>query len=110
MSKIWIDGQFVESTEASVSVFDHGLLYGDGCFEGIRIYNGRILKLRSHIVRMFESAAAIRLQPGYSIDEIEEVVRETVKINNQKDGYIRPLLLLNALVFQRNALTQRLKV
>jgi branched-chain amino acid aminotransferase len=89
MSKIWIDGQFVESTEASVSVFDHGLLYGDGCFEGIRIYNGRILKLRSHIVRMFESAAAIRLQPGYSIDEIEEVVRETVKINNQKDGYIR---------------------
>jgi branched-chain amino acid aminotransferase len=89
MSKIWIDGQFVESAEASVSVFDHGLLYGDGCFEGIRIYNGRILKLRSHIVRMFESAAAIRLQPGYSIDEIEEVVRETVKINNQKDGYIR---------------------
>ncbi|HIB01973.1 MAG TPA: branched-chain-amino-acid transaminase [Phycisphaerales bacterium] len=89
MSKIWKDGQFIESTDATVSVFDHGLLYGDGCFEGIRIYNGRILKLRSHIVRMFESASAIRLQPGYSIDEIEEKVRETVKINNQKDGYIR---------------------
>ena len=89
MSKIWKDGQFIESTDATVSVFDHGLLYGDGCFEGIRIYNGRILKLRSHIVRMFESASAIRLHPGYSIDEIEEKVRETVKINNQKDGYIR---------------------
>ena len=89
MSKIWKDGQFIESTDATVSIFDHGLLYGDGCFEGIRIYNGRILKLRSHIVRMFESASAIRLHPGYSIDEIEEKVRETVKINNQKDGYIR---------------------
>ncbi|MBC8310324.1 MAG: branched-chain-amino-acid transaminase [Phycisphaerales bacterium] len=89
MSKIWLDGKFVESSKAKVSVFDHGLLYGDGCFEGIRIYNGRILKLRSHLVRMFESAAAIRLQPGYSIDAIEEAVRETVKINQQKDGYIR---------------------
>jgi branched-chain amino acid aminotransferase len=89
MSKIWIDGNFVESSEANVSVFDHGLLYGDGCFEGIRIYNGRILKLRSHIVRMFKSAAAIRLQPQHSIDEMEEIVRETVAINEQKDGYIR---------------------
>jgi branched-chain amino acid aminotransferase len=89
MSKIWIDGKFAESSRAHVSVFDHGLLYGDGCFEGIRIYNGRILKLRSHIVRMFESAAAIRLQPGHTIDEMEEIVRETVAINEQKDGYIR---------------------
>ena len=89
MSKIWIDGKFVESSEAKVSVFDHGLLYGDGCFEGIRIYNGRILKLRSHIVRMFESAAALRLQPGHSIDEMEEIVREAVAVNEQKDGYIR---------------------
>lgn len=89
MSKIWIDGNFVESSEANVSVFDHGLLYGDGCFEGIRIYNGRILKLRSHIVRMFKSAAAIRLQPQHSIDEMEEIVRETVAINERKDGYIR---------------------
>ena len=89
MSKIWIDGQFVDSSEAMVSVFDHGLLYGDGCFEGIRIYNGRILKLRSHLVRMYESAAAIRLQPGYTIDEMEETIRNTVEINQQRDGYIR---------------------
>jgi branched-chain amino acid aminotransferase len=89
MSKIWLNGSFVNSEDAQVSVFDHGLLYGDGCFEGIRVYNGKIFKLRSHIKRMFESAEAIRLQPGYSIDELEEHLRETVKINNQVDGYIR---------------------
>ncbi len=89
MSKIWINGAFVESSKAKVSVYDHGLLYGDGCFEGIRIYNGKIFKLRSHLKRMFDSAQAIRLQPGYSIDELEEIVRETVKVNEQLDGYIR---------------------
>jgi branched-chain amino acid aminotransferase len=89
MSKIWIDGNFVESSEANVSVFDHGLLYGDGCFEGIRVYDGRILKLHSHIVRMFKSAAAIRLQPQHTIEEMEEIVREAVAVNEQKDGYIR---------------------
>jgi branched-chain amino acid aminotransferase len=89
MTKIWLNGTFVESEDARVSVFDHGLLYGDGCFEGIRVYNGRIFKLRSHLKRLFESAEAIRLQPGYSIDELEEHVRATVQINDQKDGYIR---------------------
>ncbi|HIN09215.1 MAG TPA: branched-chain-amino-acid transaminase [Phycisphaerales bacterium] len=89
MSKIWINGKFVASSEAKVSVFDHGLLYGDGCFEGIRIYNGRIFKLLSHVKRMFESASAIRLQPGYSMEEIESAIRETVKINNRQNGYIR---------------------
>jgi len=89
MSKIWLNGEFVESEDAQVSVFDHGLLYGDGCFEGIRVYNNRIFKLRSHLKRMFESAQAIRLQPGCSIDELEEIVRETVRVNNQSDGYIR---------------------
>jgi branched-chain amino acid aminotransferase len=89
MSKIWINGAFVESEDAKVSVFDHGLLYGDGCFEGIRVYNGRIFKLRSHLKRMFESAQSIRLQPGYSIDELEEIVREAVRVNTKSDGYIR---------------------
>jgi branched-chain amino acid aminotransferase len=88
-TKIWMDGEFVDTNKASVSVFDHGLLYGDGCFEGIRFYNGRILKLRSHVERMFESAAALRLQPGYCIEEIEEAIRETVSINDRQDGYIR---------------------
>ncbi len=88
-TKIWMDGEFVDAGKASISVFDHGLLYGDGCFEGIRVYNGRILKLRSHVERMFESAAAIRLQAGYCIEEIEEAIRETVAINDRQDGYIR---------------------
>ncbi len=88
-TKIWMDGEFIDTNKASISVFDHGLLYGDGCFEGIRVYNGRILKLRSHVERMFESSAAIRLQPGYCIEEIEEAIRETVAINDRQDGYIR---------------------
>ena len=89
MSQIWMNGEFVDSDQAVVSVYDHGLLYGDGCFEGIRIYNGRILKLKSHVKRMFESAEAIRLTPPYSIDEVEQAVRETVARNNQQYGYIR---------------------
>ncbi len=91
MLKIWMDGQLVDKDQAKVSVFDHGLLYGDGCFEGIRVYNHRILKLRSHLVRMFESAAKIRLKPAYTIEEIDKATRETVKANNLQNAYIRML-------------------
>ncbi len=89
MSTIWMNGEFVDSDSAVVSVYDHGLLYGDGCFEGIRIYNGRILKLKSHIKRMFDSASSIRLTPPYSFEEVEQAVRDTVAKNNQQYGYIR---------------------
>ena len=68
---------------------DHGLLYGDGCFEGIRIYNGRIFKLRAHLKRMWDSATELRLEPPYSHDEIEQAIRETVAANELTDGYIR---------------------
>lgn len=88
-TKIWMNGSLVDSENATVSVFDHGLLYGDGCFEGIRIYNGKIFKLHSHVVRMFNSASAMRLQPGYTVEEIEDAVRETVAANDRQDGYIR---------------------
>ena len=88
-TKIWMNGSLVDSENATISVFDHGLLYGDGCFEGIRIYNGRIFKLHSHVVRMFNSAAATRLQPGYTVEEIEDAIRETVAANDRQDGYIR---------------------
>ena len=84
-----MNGEFVDSETASVSVYDHGLLYGDGCFEGIRIYNNRIFKLKSHLKRMFESADAIRLVCPYTSDEIEKAIRDTVAKNNQIDGYIR---------------------
>ena len=89
MQKIWMDGQLVDREYATVSVYDHGLLYGDGCFEGIRVYNGRIFKLRSHLDRMYRSAEQIRLKPAYSKDEIEKATRETVEANNLSDAYIR---------------------
>lgn len=86
---VWIDGTLVPRSAATVSVFDHGFLYGDGCFEGIRAYGGRIFKLRSHLERMHASAERIRLEPAYSIDEVERAVRETVEANGIRDGYIR---------------------
>ena len=89
MLKIWMDGELVDEDQAKVSVYDHGLLYGDGCFEGIRVYNHRILKLDSHLKRMYRSAERIHLKPSYTIDQIEKATRETVTVNNLKDAYIR---------------------
>lgn len=89
MPKVWLDGEFVDSEQAQISIFDHGVLYGDGCFEGIRAYNGRIFKLDSHLKRMYESAGRIRLEPTYSREEIENAIRETVKVNELTDAYIR---------------------
>ena len=87
--EIWLDGQWVDPSKAVVSVFDHGLLYGDGCFEGIRIYNGRIFKLRTHLERIYDSAQRIRLEPAYDIETIEAATREAVRRNGLTDGYIR---------------------
>ena len=89
MHKVWMDGNLVPQSEAMVSVYDHGLLYGDGCFEGIRAYNGRILKLDSHVQRMFDSAEKIRLVPSFTPAQIKDAIRETVAANNLTDGYIR---------------------
>ena len=87
--KVWLDGQLVPAREATVSVFDHGLLYGDGVFEGIRIYGGRILKLATHLRRLEESARAIRLVMPYSRGELETATRDTVRANGLESGYIR---------------------
>ena len=84
-----MDGKLVPKSEAMVSVYDHGLLYGDGCFEGIRAYGDRILKLKSHLARMFESASLIRLNPVYDVDELEDAIRETLAANELSDAYIR---------------------
>lgn len=89
MPKVWLDGEFVDSDQAKVSIFDHGVLYGDGCFEGIRAYNGRIFKLDSHLKRMYESAGRLRLKPTYSRQEIASAIRQTLKINELSDAYIR---------------------
>jgi len=89
MSKIWLDGKLVDRQDAKISVFDHGLLYGDGVFEGIRVYNGKIFEFEAHIRRLYESAKAIRMEVPMTAAELSEAVTETVKANNIKSGYIR---------------------
>jgi len=87
--KVYINGNFLEKENAKISVFDHGLLYGDGIFEGIRIYHGTIFKLRGHLDRLYKSAKAIMLTIPLSIDEMEKAVLDTVEQNQKKNGYIR---------------------
>jgi len=87
--KIWLDGKLVDWEDAKISVFDHGLLYGDGVFEGIRVYDGRVFELQAHIKRLYESARAIRLAISISQGELTSAVEETVKANSVTDGYIR---------------------
>ena len=87
--KIWLDGELVDQSEAKISVFDHGVLYGDGVFEGIRIYNGRVFRLEEHIRRLFDSARAIVLDIPWTFDEVIKATVETVAANGLKDGYIR---------------------
>ena len=87
--KIYIDGQYYSQETAKISVFDHGLLYGDGVFEGIRSYNGRVFKLSEHLERLYESASAILLQIPLSIEEMEQAVLETLRKNHLQDAYIR---------------------
>ena len=87
--KIYIDGIYYDKSNAMIPVFDHGLLYGDGVFEGIRIYNDNVFKLREHLVRLYNSAKAIMLDIGMQIEDLERAVCETVKVNQKKNGYIR---------------------
>ncbi len=89
MPKIWIDGKYYEKEEAKISVFDHGLLYGDGVFEGIRAYNGRIFRLSRHLNRLYASARAIWLDIWMSRDEMAAMCEECVRVNNLKDAYLR---------------------
>ena len=87
--KVYINGKFYEKTEAKISVFDHGLLYGDGVFEGIRAYNRLVFKLKEHIERLFESAHTIMLKIPLSKEGMIKAVIETLKKNSLKDAYIR---------------------
>lgn len=87
--KIFLDGEFVAKEDAKISVYDHGLLYGDGIFEGIRVYNGNIFRLKQHLVRLYESAKSILLTIPYTIEEMTEIVVESVRVNELKSAYIR---------------------
>lgn len=87
--KIYIDGKYYDRENARISVFDHGLLYGDGVFEGIRIYHGKVFKLKEHIRRLYDSAKTIAIEIPMNVREMEKAVIETVEINSKENGYIR---------------------
>jgi len=87
--KIWLNDKLVDEKEATISVLDHGLLYGDGVFEGIRVYNGKIFELEAHIKRLYESARAIRLAVPMNRDQLIDAVKKTTEANNVVGGYIR---------------------
>ncbi len=110
--KIWLNDKLVDEADAKISVFDHGLLYGDGVFEGIRVYSGRVFELEAHIKRLYESATAIRLDIPMGKDKLRKAVEKTVEANGVIDGYIRlvvtrgvgtlglnPFICENAVVF-----------
>jgi branched-chain amino acid aminotransferase len=87
--QIYIDGEFYPKSQAKISVYDHGFLYGDGVFEGIRAYNGRVFKLERHIDRLFDSAKAIRLEIPHTPPEMCDIVVEACRQNGIVDGYVR---------------------
>ncbi len=87
--KVYVNGEFVEQEDARVSVFDHGFLYGDGIFEGIRLYAGNIFKLEEHLIRLEHSAKALLLEMPVTRDRMRELVCESCRVNGLTDGYIR---------------------
>jgi branched-chain amino acid aminotransferase len=87
--KVWLDDKLIDEADAKISIFDHGLLYGDGVFEGIRVYNGRVFELEAHIRRLYESAKVIRLEIPMTKDKLISAIENTLKANEVIDGYIR---------------------
>ncbi|MGC9453429.1 MAG: branched-chain-amino-acid transaminase [Phycisphaerae bacterium] len=90
--KVWLNGELVDREDAKISVFDHGLLYGDGVFEGVRIYGGRIFQAKAHVDRLFESASRIRLEIPYGKQQIIDAMYAACEANDVTDGYIRPVV------------------
>jgi branched-chain amino acid aminotransferase len=82
--KIWLDGKLLDQADAKVSVFDHGLLYGDGVFEGIRVYDGRVFELEAHLRRLYESAKLIRLEISLDKGELVAAIAKTVEANGSR--------------------------
>ena len=92
MKLIYLNGKFVPEEQATVSVFDHGFLYGDGVFEGIRAYDGRVFRLEDHVQRLFDSAKAIMLNIPLTEEEMCQAILETLRKNNLRNAYIRPIV------------------
>jgi branched-chain amino acid aminotransferase len=92
MTTIWLDGHWVDRDHAKISVFDHGLLYGDGVFEGIRVYGGRVFRLREHVDRLYASARAIALEIPMTRAELTGVIEEAVRRSGLAEAYVRPVV------------------
>lgn len=90
--KVFLDGKWVPEADAKISVYDHGFLYGDGVFEGIRAYNGRVFRLDEHVDRLFESARALLLDIPYTRAEMRELILEACRVNGLRNAYIRPIV------------------
>ncbi|MFQ5986428.1 MAG: branched-chain-amino-acid transaminase [Thermoplasmata archaeon] len=88
----YVDGEFLAESDAKVSIFDHGLLYGDGVFEGIRAYSGRVFRLDDHLRRLYDSAKAIHLEVPLPVDELRDLILELCRRNELEEGYIRPVV------------------
>src|ERR1041385_4507347 len=87
--KVFIDGKYCDEQDAKVSVFDHGFLYGDGVFEGIRAYDGSVFRLKDHIDRLYQSAKTIALDIPLTREQLTQAVLDTVAANDKRDAYIR---------------------
>ncbi|HEV7301245.1 MAG TPA: branched-chain-amino-acid transaminase [Tepidisphaeraceae bacterium] len=87
--QVWVDGKLVDKERATVSVYDHGLLYGDGVFEGIRLYAGKIFRAEEHMRRLYDSAKAIRLVIPYTAEQLTAAIYETANVNKLSDCYVR---------------------
>jgi branched-chain amino acid aminotransferase len=96
MIKVYINGKLYDKADAKVSVYDHGLLYGDGIFEGIRVYDGKVFRLRQHVDRLYDSAQGIKLVIPMSREQMAEAITSTVKANDKRNGYIRAIVTRGA--------------
>jgi branched-chain amino acid aminotransferase len=96
MTKIYINGKFFDKADARISVYDHGLLYGDGVFEGIRVYDGKVFRLPQHIERLYDSARSIYLEIPLSREQMADAIERTVQVNQKQNGYIRVVVTRGA--------------
>jgi branched-chain amino acid aminotransferase len=96
MTKIYINGKFFDKADARISVYDHGLLYGDGVFEGIRVYDGKVFRLPQHIERLYDSARSIYLEIPLSREQMADAIERTVQVNQKHNGYIRVVVTRGA--------------
>ncbi len=95
-SQVYINGQYFDPADARISVFDHGLLYGDGVFEGLRVYGGKVFRLKEHVARLYDSAKAIWLEIPMSREEMVDAVNTVVKKNQEADCYVRLIVTRGA--------------